>query len=126
MDAAAWRVGGRLLLALAFVGIGTARGQQPPPSKTVTRSTAFRLPVRLGDGDREGLKEIRFYAKCPPGGWELKETAPPSQAGFTFRAPGDGEYWFSFVTVDRDGRMHPPGPEGSPPGLIVVVDTTPP
>ena len=60
------------------------------------------------------------------GQWVCKETAPPSQSKFTFRATQDGEYWFAFATVDKAGTIAPADLDKQPPGLIVVVDTKPP
>ena len=59
-------------------------------------------------------------------GTEAVATVAPQQGEFTYRAGGDGEYWFSIVRIDRDGKATPPSLEAEPPNLIVVVDTQPP
>ncbi len=56
----------------------------------------------------------------------LKEKVPATQTFFTYRAPQDGEYWFNVVTVDRGGRSIPADVSKEAPGLIVVIDSTPP
>src|SRR5205085_286671 len=85
---------------------------------------------KIDDRDRADLKELKFYVKAVQGGlpgeWVCKETAPPSQTKFAFRAAQDGEYWFAFVTVDKAGNLAPADLDKEPPGLIVVVDTQAP
>src|SRR5205085_9846805 len=62
----------------------------------------------------------------PQAPWTLKERVPGTQPFFTFRTTQEGEYWFSVVTVDRSGRAVPADISKEPPGLIVVIDSTPP
>ena len=69
---------------------------------------------------------MKLYVRGPSGKWECVQTAPASQTSFDFRAPADGEYLFTFVTVDRRGNANPPSVEAAPPHRAVVVDTTPP
>jgi hypothetical protein len=86
--------------------------------------------VKIDERDRAELRELKFCVKLVQSGakgdWVCKETAPPSQSKFTFRAPQDGEYWFAFATVDRAGTVAPSELDKQPPGLIVVVDTKSP
>src|SRR5262249_22886590 len=60
------------------------------------------------------------------GDWVQQESGPPDLTQFTYRAPKDGEYWFSVVTITRDGRAEPADVRNEPPGLQVVVDTQEP
>src|SRR5439155_23071134 len=118
-----------LVLASALVVAPAARAAKTP--RTVyTNRTTFSLPVKIDERDRAELKELKFYVKMVQGGskgeWVCKETAPPSQPKFTFRATQDGEYWFAFATVDKAGTVAPTDLDKQPPGLIVVVDTKPP
>lgn len=119
-----------LLTGLAVLAGLDARAQVPAgtgANKIYTRRTAFKLPVRIDDRERSRLREVQLYVRNGPGeAWTCKETAPPSQTEFTFRVPQDGEYWFSVVTVDQDGRQTPADVNVEVPGLIVLVDTTPP
>lgn len=108
------------------------------PQPVFTRNPSFRVPLQLDAGTRAGLREIQLHVRRPPDGWRLQETVPADRRAFEYRAPRDGEYWFRFVLVDRDGRetpaqvrsVGPPGqilpfgPEAA--ALIVVVDTQPP
>jgi len=115
---------------LALV-VAPATAQPAKAPRTVyTSRTTFSLPVKIDERDRAELKELRFYVKLKQSGskgdWVCKETAPPSQSKFTFRATQDGEYWFAFATVDKLGTVAPTDLDKQPPGLIVVVDTKPP
>lgn len=54
--------------------------------------------------------------------WHPYARQLPADKAFRFRAPRDGEYWFSSRTVDRQGQTRPAGQPQ--PQLIVVIDTT--
>lgn len=121
------------LLALAVLsGLGwtvAAQAQGPAPAaggKMYTNKQQFRLPFNLGEDDRQKLREVRLYVKGPGESWVCKETTPPTQSYFSFRAREDGEYQFNIVTVDRTGRATPADVAQEAPALIVVVDTVPP
>jgi hypothetical protein len=116
----------RLLAAVAglALGLGSAAGQSPQP--IYTKNAALRLPVQLDERSRAEIAQVKLYVRGPSGKWECVQTAPSSQTAFDFRAPADGEYLFTFVTVDRRGNANPPSVEAVPPHRMVVVDTTPP
>jgi hypothetical protein len=122
--AAGLAAGGGAELRAQVPGHPAARPTVPVPR--YTRSANFRLPIQLDERVRANLREIRFYVRRHPGEWVLQETAPPTQSGFVFKAPADGEYWFQFVLVDREGRLSPPRVERVPPALMVMVDTQAP
>jgi hypothetical protein len=120
-----------LTLLAVWAGLGLAgsavRAQAPAaPSKMYTGKPQFRLPFNLDDRERQRLREIQLYVRYNNDGWAMKETAPATQKAFTFRAPQDGEYSFSIVTVDRGGRPTPADVTKEPPALVVVVDTQKP
>lgn len=94
--------------------------------KVLTRNSSFRLPVRIDDQDRAGLKELKLFMKTGDAPWSCIEAAPPQQKTFTFRAPKDGEYWFHIATVDQQDKMIPAQPDREPPAIIIVVDTQAP
>jgi hypothetical protein len=119
--------GAALALALGLAPV--AFGQDPEPKdvrKIYTPKTEFKLPVQIDDKERADLTGLKLFVKAVPGAWECKDSAPADQKLFFFRAPHDGEYWFSFATVDKAGAVTPANPDRVPPGLIVVVDTRPP
>jgi hypothetical protein len=121
-----------LFVAVALLAVPGAWVQaQPPagpaPQKIYTKRTAFKLPLRIDAKERAQLNSVQLYVKSSPGGvWQFKDAGPPAQADFTFRAPQDGEYWFSVVTVDKNSKPNPADLNQEPPGVIVVVDTKPP
>jgi hypothetical protein len=96
------------------------------PKKIYTKSLAFDLPILMEEITRQGLREVRLFVKTPGGNWVHRDTVPPSATKFNYRAPQDGEYWFSLVTVDKSGRPTPVDVNMEAPGLRVVVDSQPP
>jgi len=115
-----------VLLLSGVVFCGTALRAQAPANagKIYTRKTSFKLPVKIDDKDRATLDKIQLYVKNGPNAmWALKATAPATQSDFAYHVEHDGEYWFSVVTVDKNGRATPADVAHEPPGLMVVVDT---
>jgi hypothetical protein len=114
---------------LVVFGIGIfaarAQAQQPQlPPKSYMSKNVFYLPVKIDDKVRSTLREVQLYGKDNPNKpWVLMERATPSQTYFTFRAPHDGEYWFTVVVVDKSGKPIPGDLRREGPGLIVVLDT---
>jgi hypothetical protein len=114
-----------VLSALAGLALtATAAAQNPPP--IFTKNAALRLPIQLDDRARAEVAEVQLYVRRPNGDWECVQTAPPSQTVFDFRASEDGEYRFTFVTVDRRGTKTPANPVLVPPHRTVIIDATPP
>jgi hypothetical protein len=120
------------LLHLVFVFSLGARvnGQEPSesglPKKTYLKKGTIHLPVQMDERVLANLKEIRLYVKDGNGEWVRHETGAPTQSHFSFKAPHDGEYWFSLETIDKTGRAFPPDFIKEPPGLRVVVDSVAP
>lgn len=103
---------------------GSVDAQAP---RSVVNKTTINLPILLDNSVRPHLKEVQLYVKeSPTAPWTLKETVSPAQTFFTYRAPGDGEYAFNVVTVDRAGRTVPADVNKEQPALVVVVDMTAP
>jgi hypothetical protein len=87
----------------------------------------IQLPIQLDEQFRPILSEIHLYVKeSPTAPWALSGKAPPSQTSFTFKAPRDGEYYFTMVTVDREGRCAPQDVSKEQPAMAIVVDTQAP
>ncbi len=97
------------------------------PAQYFLNRHTIHLPIQLQEEFRPILQEIRLYYKdrlqAP---WTLRDKAPPTQTSFTFKAPHDGEYWFTMVTVDREGRCAPHDVSREPPAMSITVDTQPP
>ena len=142
-----WTAGSACLLALssaAAVTFATAQGPMLPPAppgvaagtptvsgsampaKTYTKSQAFHLPIRMPEATRQTLSQVQLYVKPPGGQWVKQDAVLPTAPRFSFKAPADGEYWFSLVTIDRHGKATPANVTVEPPEMRVVVDTQPP
>jgi hypothetical protein len=120
-----------LLLGLAFgAGAVLAQNPGPPPGSKAswhcTPNRSFELPIDIAPKDRAAIREVILYVKVPGGQWLKMDSAPPTQKNFKFWASKEGEYWFTVVTVDVQGRSNPADVAHEPPMLIVVVDCTPP
>jgi hypothetical protein len=97
------------------------------PEANYWRQSAFSIPFKVADAQSpdERPTEVRLYVSPNSGSkWDLGQTVPPDSRSFTYRAPGDGEYWFQIRTVDRSGKVTPP--VGGKPELRVIVDTVQP
>ncbi len=120
-------VWGAVLAAGLFAAPAPAQGPAAPAvAKQYTKRHEFSLPINMLPQDRGNVSEVRLFVKTPTTDWLHKATVPPTQSSFTFRAPQDGEYWFSVVTIDRDGQAIPKDVTREPPNLIIIVDTQPP
>jgi hypothetical protein len=105
----------------------TANAAPAVPAKMqFTNKQQFRLKADLGNADRQRLREVQLYVKGGQDGWACKETGKPDKEFFSFRAPEDGEYWFTIVTVDKNGKATPADVTREEPSFVVVVDTQPP
>src|SRR5947209_8576123 len=118
-------------IVFAVLAAGPAAAQAPKAAQTVyTNRPAFSLPVRIDERDRGDVSQLKFYVKALQGSraneWVCLETAAAGKSKFGYKAPQDGEYWFSFAFVDRSGHVTPSDLDKTPPGLIVVVDTKAP
>jgi hypothetical protein len=116
------------LLILTFLAPAVrAQGQaQPKLEKRFSKNAQFKLPLQMGDVERQTLREVHLYVKYGNDNWVLADKVAPTQSHFTFKAPRDGEYWFSIVTIDQAGKAIPADVSREEPALIVVVDTQAP
>jgi hypothetical protein len=130
-----WRARGATLLLLAGAVVDSAALAQSPngpaatdpgPATVHTNKTEFRLPIRIDERARAGLREITLYVRHLPGDWLRKDSVAPTRDHFLYRVTEEGEYWFNLVTVDKQNRTMPADIQRERPGLIVVVDTQPP
>jgi hypothetical protein len=103
-------------------------GEALLPQPIYTNRPTFRIPFQFNPDEisRLGAREIRLYASGERGAqWHHVQTVGPDAGKFNFKTSGDGEYWFTVQTVDRNNQLHPGGPVMQP-GLIVIVDSTRP
>ncbi len=87
---------------------------------------AFVIPYQWSNNtDPMNARSVELYASTDRGrSWQKISEAQPSVRNFTYRAPGDGEYWFAIRTIDATGNAWPAGPMQAE--LQVVVDTQSP
>lgn len=102
------------------------------PQAISTRQNSFAIPytIPVPKTPAESPAEIRLFVSSDQGkSWQVAETTRLNpitetlRGQFTFRAPGDSEYWFAIRTVDRAGQLRG-GRNG--PELRVIVDAQPP
>jgi hypothetical protein len=142
------RLGRKLLLGSgAFTGlllgwIGTGglsvqtceAGTQPvavqdatPAQRNYLNKSIIQLPIQINEQSRSLIAEIHLYVKDHPSApWTMRDKVGPAMKAFTFQVPHDGEYFFTMVTMDKQGRGYPTDLRNEPPGLVVVIDTQPP
>ena len=108
----------------------SVRAQAPTgvtlPEPKLTRQSVFSIPFRV-TASKLGQEpvEVQLQVSTDMGkSWQLDSRVLPAQGSFNFRGQHDGEYWFVIRTVDAQGQLHPSGP--TPPGMRVIIDTTPP
>ncbi len=97
------------------------------PQLLATRQPVFSIPFRVAASSDPAWQPVEalLHVSTDRGGhWRLYTRVSATERRFTFRADGDGEYWFAICTADRTGRMRPATVES--PGLRVLVDTKPP
>ena len=70
------------------------------------------------------MREVRLLASRDGVAWSTLQQARPEVRGFSYRAPGDGEYFFAVQIADSSGRLNPP--TVTAPQLRIVVDATKP
>ncbi len=94
---------------------------------TATRQNAFTIPFRIEptQSPADQPVEVQLHVSMDRGAsWQLAARVKPEKSSFVYRAPHDGEYWYSIRTVDRQGVARPQDP--LQPQLIVTVDTVAP
>lgn len=119
----------RILLSLAtwFVVINTTTAESPTaPRKVYTNKSLFSVPLKIEEPDRARIAQVKCYVKPPGGVWSVHDSGTAQTARFTYQATEDGEYLFSFATIDSTGRESPGNIDREAPRLVVIVDTRPP
>ncbi|MEX0676745.1 MAG: hypothetical protein WD063_06690 [Pirellulales bacterium] len=102
-------------------------GQPGDPIVTATRQNAFTIPFRIEPPQTPaaGPVEVQLHVSTDQGAtWAPSSRVRPEKGAFVFRAPHDGEYWYSIRTVDGAGITRPETPLA--PQLKVTVDTVAP
>ena len=89
-----------------------------------TRQNVFTIPFSVDRRVTQPIEVHLFVSTDQGASWQLSSRQPPAARQFSFRARGDGEYWFASRTVDANQRTT--DQEALRPELRVVVDTAPP
>jgi len=85
------------------------------------------IPITIDPDQRHNLRElILFCSKDEGKTWSQVGRATPEQSSFPFNAPGDGKYWFTIQTVDKNGVKSPPDLLAAPVGQRIIIDTVRP
>lgn len=118
-----WTYGAALLWMAGAAAAVFAEGEDV----VYLKQPLFKIPVQVASDKLGQIKELRLFVSTDQGQtWDLVKSAEPTQQSFTFRAQGDGEYWFTLAYVDQAGVVEPPDVRREPPGLKVVLDTRSP
>jgi hypothetical protein len=111
----------RLVFAAAAVW-GAAAGAVEP---VYWRNPVFFLPYRPpADASIAIHKVLLLIARDGGSQWTVLQEAQPHVRGFSYHAPGDGEYSFAIQTSDGGGKLTPAAV--AEPQIRVVVDSTQP
>jgi hypothetical protein len=109
-------------------GAQTASVQDAAPvQRNYLNKSIIQLPIQINEQSRSLIAEIHLYVRDhPSAAWTMRDKVGPATKAFTFQVPRDGEYSFTMVTIDKQGRGYPTDLRNEPPGLVVVIDTQPP
>jgi hypothetical protein len=117
----------RWLMAFGWLALTAGSNVQAAPvakpGTIYSKNKLFKLPIQVDDGIRSKIQELKLYVKGPDGKWTNPTSGTALQGSFNFSAEADGEYWFTFVTVDRSGKRIPENLDAVPPHRVVIVDT---
>jgi hypothetical protein len=96
-----------------------------PPDGFVCTTRSFRIPFRMDQDRVNDIKEVVLFCSADQGKtWLEAARATPHQSSFEYHAPADGDYWFTVVVVDREGRRDVETSQQTTPGLKVRVQST--
>jgi hypothetical protein len=114
------------LTTLALAGLLMVPGQGSDEPKPVNQRT-IQLPINYDPSQRNEVREcLLFMNKGGADRWEQVRQATAEATSFEYTMPSDGIYWFSLMTVDKQGRRDPTDIATAPVGLKVLVDTIAP
>lgn len=121
----------RILVAALLLYLAVpAPGQMPAAPEAGSRPTlhthlsAFGIPFRI-NADMAKVIEVQLYVSRDRGAsWQFYARQATNRPEFPFQASGEGEYWFSLKTLDRNRQLLPAG--DPQPELRIVVDQTQP
>jgi hypothetical protein len=123
-----WTGTGALAVQTSEAGAQPVATQDAAPvQRNYLNKSVIQLPIQINEQSRSLIAEIHLYVKDHPSApWTMRDKVGPAAKAFTFQVPCDGEYSFTMVTIDKQGRGYPTDLRNEPPGLVVVIDTQPP
>ena len=87
----------------------------------------MEIPITIDPEQRNNLRELFLFCSRDEGkSWSQVGRATPTQISFPFVAQGDGKYWFTIQTVDKNGVKAPADVLSAPVGQRIIVDTVRP
>ena len=123
-----WSLSFAHMFALAIAATAAEPSEDMALPKPISsRQTYFSIPFRVDQPSTpvSGAAAVQLHVSTDRGKtWSQYASVLPTLAHFLFRAPHDGEYWFGVRTLDQSKQLRPT--EIVRPGLIVIVDTSPP
>jgi len=96
----------------------------PDVQPVFSRQAAFAIPFTVAQPNRQALEVLLFVSSDAGATWNLFARESALKGQFSFRAGGDGQYWFASRTVPTGAGF--PNHAGLAPELKVIVDTTNP
>jgi hypothetical protein len=82
----------------------------------------FHLPFKMDDASLANIREMELWVR-DGGQWKIMDRVSPAARYFTCQVSKDGEYGFSIVMVDRNGKSSPADVTVRPPELLVLVES---
>jgi len=113
-----------LAASWGIVGVGNAAAQPVLPAPIYWQENLFYIPYQANAGVKLAQRVAKvqlLLARDGSSDWRILQEAQPNVRGFSYHAPGDGEYWFAVRHQDRFGRVQ--SDPASQPKLRIVVDT---
>ncbi len=115
----------RAALGFAAAALAGTSLSAKEPEPQYWRKTSFALSFHEPRPGHDVPKEVHLHVSSDRGqSWSPYAESPPDQPRFVFKAPRDGEYWFTLRTKFASGRYLPTGRPVAE--KKVVVDTAPP
>lgn len=115
------------VLTLVFAGYASAQESTPAlaggSGKYHVKTMVFNLPFKIDPRTQMQVQEMQLWGCDDKANWQIMDRVAPTASCFTCRVPRDGEYGFSIVTLDRQGKLTPGDVTRKPAELIVVVSS---
>jgi hypothetical protein len=117
---------GQAPIAQGQAGLPETAAARALPEPIYWKQELFLVPYRWDSAFESGAVQAVWLIVSKDRGatWQKISEARPNVTSFSYRADGDGEYWFAVRTIDKLGRAWPASEYQ--PELRVIVDTAMP